>query len=722
MPTIKRYQRQVDNRQIRTQSGARPDVARAYNFGGDEAGFKKSIGNSVQNLGSAVNNYMVRSQDRVDRTIARDKMNEAQREAEEYMSSLYNSSDSRYTSDAYNVAQSKLEEIREKKLKQLESMSQRDYFSATYDNYMAGTLGKTIKFQESKRIELNEKSKLNQNAVMIDAVRKNPEDDSIWQDAMNKILYNSADSAMAIEDGRRDIQSVVDRDKKVEEAAKKFDLKDYLDVKEVKQSYYSDKKVEHYRKLTKEEKKAFGSLEISKLTPKQLQILTEDYDEFDRFFDKQIKPRLEAAMETFQESAREIASAFNEPEAPRPKTKPVIPRFTLEGKKHVAGQVSALMSAKIEGIMMNEKNPHSYSDALLFLNENADGILERDRKRLVNRIQVGLKREEISNKSLNIINQIQDKSFQEGIDYIDEMLTNPEYNKFAKKMWKDTFHLRELAKKKRTDDLFQAEVTKLNRDPNYKVPKSLIGTDVGAKLTARIEVAKQQRLEDAGLASPKQSVVSVFAELNDMSLRDLNAVDLDDPKYASKLNASDRKYFEKRKQLPSLKSNMVRQAVNQSLEGMAEFNPKHRSNAKSKRRYDNALKSRNELVKEIYDMVLDTKPEELNPKKIQEFIDYQLEKVSKPYNPFTRKRRFELGNKNLSKEERIEYYANRIPDSVRKYLGSQEIRVKVLADGRVVYTTDFRDGQTETWVDAETLRVYQKREAGAFLGGGNSEN
>jgi hypothetical protein len=659
MPTVPRYKSQVSAKSSGT-SPMKPEQGRPYYFGGREAQDIIDIGKGVTDFGKGYLSMMTRSQDRVDKTIARDNLNEAQKEIDTYMVELYRA-EGKTALEAYSTAQSKLEEVRKNALSNFENTSQKEYFTNSYDQMMGKYLKNALSFQETKRVELDENTKSAQNMLYQESVRRNPYDDSLFEEALTNISYNVMDTARYEKDIDAQVKEVKEKEKEVDNAVKDLGLKEIEKEKKEAKSYYTDDHIKAYRKMTSKEQKEIGGLDASKLTPKQMELLVEDYDEFNEYWDEVVKPMWERGIQLISDFGDNVSEALSpSKDAPRPKTKPVISQPNLVQKRQIASQMSALTVARIEGLMADPKNKNANRDALLMYHKDNAYILPRDKKRLEAVLQKGYLGEARDNAITNVLERVKGKDPNQALQEIDTLLPNTKANKEAKTIFRQNIGFAKIAESEHEKKVLNQYQKIFTQSPNTPIPKQYLGSKLGDKLTGMKRRISDDLREAAGEKAPRDSNMKVLNSLLSLSYADLKKIDLNS--YGAELNASDRKIIEKRQQLPEYQSKLSDKMINDTLNTIPQFNPKHSKNKTKVKKQQEAERSRSIVLREIHDAINNLGPKEVTREKIQQIIDYQMFEGSTGL--FGSERRALISE--LPVKERIDYHQKNIPDSVLK--------------------------------------------------------
>lgn len=145
--------------------------ASSDSFGGARASQFKALGQSLQNVSSGLQDAAVKfqqSNERKDRAVVRDNLNNAQSEARVFMSDLNRPENRQTAVDAYEKSQKQLTDIRRRYSSQLKNSRQQDLFTASFDDVMNGHLDRAIAIQDKARTDYEKETLAAQNQTAVE--------------------------------------------------------------------------------------------------------------------------------------------------------------------------------------------------------------------------------------------------------------------------------------------------------------------------------------------------------------------------------------------------------------------------------------------------------------------------------------------------------------------------------------------------------------------------
>lgn len=157
--------------------------ASAASFGGAQAADLKDLGSSLVSAGDGVTKaaavYTVQSQDRKDKALVRDNLNQAEDEMRRLEGDLRRPENRERAIDAYSHAQKDFNETRKKYLNALGNDRQRELFTASFDSQMNGALDRAYALQETSRVQYEKITRDAQNQSAVEnavAARTDPKE------------------------------------------------------------------------------------------------------------------------------------------------------------------------------------------------------------------------------------------------------------------------------------------------------------------------------------------------------------------------------------------------------------------------------------------------------------------------------------------------------------------------------------------------------------------
>lgn len=170
MPKVRTYETQVSPNPL-------PNVrfspnATADSFGGGKAKQISQLGAGLQNLGEGLGKvgavFAARSQERKDKALVRNSLNQAESDMRVFEGDLNRPENREKAIDAYGSAQKELTEMRKRYSAQFKNERQRDLFTASFDSQMNGVLDRAFALQEKSRVEFDQLTRDAQNASAVD--------------------------------------------------------------------------------------------------------------------------------------------------------------------------------------------------------------------------------------------------------------------------------------------------------------------------------------------------------------------------------------------------------------------------------------------------------------------------------------------------------------------------------------------------------------------------
>lgn len=167
-------------------ANAAPNVTQSANasadsFGAGQARDVQRLGAGLQDVGGSLGKLAIVGQDRVDKAIARDTLNQARTDMRTFMADVY-SRKGKDAINAYGETQKKVDELRKKYGALLKTPNQRDLFATSFDSLSNEHLDKSVVFGEKAKVEYENNSldAENQNAIE-DAVANRTDPRAIHQ-------------------------------------------------------------------------------------------------------------------------------------------------------------------------------------------------------------------------------------------------------------------------------------------------------------------------------------------------------------------------------------------------------------------------------------------------------------------------------------------------------------------------------------------------------------
>lgn len=140
-------------------------------FGGGKAKDLKELGAGLQSLGEGAGKlaavYQAQSNDRKDKAIVRDTLNQADSDLRTFEGEMNRPENREKALDAYATSQKAMTDLRKKYAASLKNDRQRDLFTASFDAQMNGVLDRSYALQERSRLEFEKLTRdaQNQSAV-----------------------------------------------------------------------------------------------------------------------------------------------------------------------------------------------------------------------------------------------------------------------------------------------------------------------------------------------------------------------------------------------------------------------------------------------------------------------------------------------------------------------------------------------------------------------------
>jgi flagellar hook-basal body complex protein FliE len=194
----------------------------AESFGGAAASQAKALGAGLQNLGEGASKalavYELKSQDRKDKSIVRDKLNAAESDIRTFEGDLRRPENRTKAIDAYATAQQHFTDLRKKYGGELGNDRQRELFAASFDGQMNGALDRAYALQESSRTTYEKMTRDAQNQSAVDNAIAARNDPKAIADSEMTVIANTKASAVgippevitkAVEDARHNLHASV---------------------------------------------------------------------------------------------------------------------------------------------------------------------------------------------------------------------------------------------------------------------------------------------------------------------------------------------------------------------------------------------------------------------------------------------------------------------------------------------------------------------------------
>ena len=160
-------------------------------FGGARAEQIGAFGASLSQVSAVATNLTIQSQEKKNRTLARDYYNQASRELNNWLTTDLYGREGEEALDAYDVAAKKVEEFRKKYVAKLKNNRQQELFNASYDSLSAGHLNRAIGFQEQQRSKHELNTIAAENLLEIETAVDNRTDPEAVKAAEKTILINT---------------------------------------------------------------------------------------------------------------------------------------------------------------------------------------------------------------------------------------------------------------------------------------------------------------------------------------------------------------------------------------------------------------------------------------------------------------------------------------------------------------------------------------------------
>ena len=587
MPTVGRY---TTNRNLvrSNDSSVRtinPRQGSARYFGGNDAAYRGQIGNVVNTVGNAFMQYGIKSQDRKDKIIVRNKLNAAREELRTYATEVYDSGGLN-SLNAYNLISTRIEDIRQRELKGMDNDSQIEYFAATYDQLSQAHLMHAWQFQEGKGRDLDFTSKREENDVYNREVRLNHSNDDVYNNAVKKTIQNTLDMYKG---SKSPLDKARDEDKlKAEEAKlyKEFGLdNEIIEIVEAKRGpanveekeFYTDKQVQNATD------KELAEMDYEKFTEKQRAMIQKKDEESLSWIERNIvhpiyygaiKPAYEFIKETEQDVERNIAQAsleaqnFMDEKSLRSALDEgrSIPKEMKFATRQAAIEASNLTRARIYAKAQDENSPDSYLDALRYYKEKRDLILPSQRGEVFKMLHDGLKRQKLDSARLQYIND--PRPLDTKINEIESNFTSPQIRKNLIQGLKEGESLKKEISKQASDAFIDSELTKIRANPRvYKIPKRATAKEYSTLLGLQNKALKE--LDGAGAKKGFKTDPVIFGELSSLSNEELRNIDW--RKYDGSVTLADQKLLQNRALKNTLDDQFYKMATRRAR-GIPELN------------------------------------------------------------------------------------------------------------------------------------------------------